>query len=513
MIRKIRAVIPNPKNWADDEGQAFRFWVFSDSGEYCEIRLTTSDFESYNDTLTVAWQPVSAGSINNWPTLAGHQVMAVLPVPGNLNSYTFGARNEFWVFDNAGQVCRIQLQIGKDGSVTDSFTLGGAWHSTARWHSLESHQVATFISSHSMEVDERFARPTFPFDEYYMFDVEGKVAELRIARGDYRDENTSGWRNATGTSISGHKIISSIPVPGNIARVSKTRSAQHWFFDDAGNVRRLKIAFAGDGSIESISPIGEWHDATRDWPSLALPAPVLHIPAPVITVPAGDGTYIVQGGEISGTAEIADDANAVVKIFEGNNEVSQEPAMKVVGKRWTVRLTKTIPTGGHSLSAYVYVGKDYGPASDVRKVSVVALPAPVISVPAENATVSQGALISGTAEVPNEWQAVVKVYKEGLEGEVTADAVIKDGRWETHLLSRSGTGNHQLSAYVFLGTDYGNPSPTRRITVVALPKPVITVPAGDGTYIVQGGEISGTAEIADDANAVVKIFEGNNEVS
>ncbi|MFG2395416.1 hypothetical protein ACGFYF_42265, partial [Streptomyces lavendulae] len=236
----------------------------------------------------------------------------------------------------------------------------------------------------------------------------------------------------------------------------------------------------------------------------------MDLPKPVITTPAIDGVYIApKNAEISGTAGIGNDKKAVVRVFWGETDVSSDPGAVVDGK-WTVYLSNQLPAGDHELKAYVYVDADRGSASDTRKVRVVALPVPVISLPAENSWVVPGASISGTAAgVPDDAHASVQVLDVSDYPPTGLSAEVKDGKWETKLLNRSGV--RELLAQVWIGSGYGPSSDVHHVRVVGAP--VVTVPASDGAYIAQGGEISGTAEIPDDANAVVKIFDGDTEVS
>ncbi|MFG2395405.1 hypothetical protein ACGFYF_42205, partial [Streptomyces lavendulae] len=500
MIRKIRAVIPKPQNWGDAGGLAHRFWVFGDSGEYCEIQLTTSDFESYKNTLTVAWH-----STSDWPTLTGHQVMAALPVPGNYDRYKQDKSNEYWVFDNAGQVCRIKLQIQENGSVKDSFVEpGGAWHSAGGWHSLEGHRVATFVSHHSTEVDERFPRPNFPFDEYWAYDVEGDVASFRINRQDYRDDRGL-WGTEAGGSNPGHKVISSIPVPGNLARINKTRTAEHWLFDDAGNVSRVTYRFDNDGAFISGSA-GEWRDASTEWPSLNYV-----VPAPVITSPAS-GTITGQNQNliISGSANIANSANAVVMIFSGQADISREPG-KVVDGKWSVALKSSLPFGPLSVRAYVSVERRFGPPSGLLHLTVSPT-RPVIQHPVENGPVAQAGTVSGQADAAGLQDAEVRLFEGGSEIS-QQPARIQNGVWKARLKGGLTPGEHSITAFVYsTGTRVGLGSDVRQINVFDVPAPVIVTP-GEGGSIPQGGTVAGNANISNDAGAFVRIFIGNEEVS
>ena len=213
-----------------------------------------------------------------------------------------------------------------------------------------------------------------------------------------------------------------------------------------------------------------------------------------------------QTPPFSGTA--SEETEVVVHVLEGTTEVASASTKAVAGKWSTSTLTKALPSGKHTFSAYATeksgLGNGEGQSEPVEfevntkppEVSIVAPPSPSDSmVPS----------FSGTAS--EETEVVVHVF-EGTTEVANASTKAVGGTWSTSTLSAAlAQGKHKFTAYAIEKSGLGNgegKSNEVSFEVNTLP-PEVSIAAPPSPSKNQTPPFSGMA--SENTEVVVHVFE------
>ena len=231
---------------------------------------------------------------------------------------------------------------------------------------------------------------------------------------------------------------------------------------------------------------------------------------PVVTIaqPATPSNKIMPG--FSGTASEA--TEVVVHVFEGSTEVASATTTAAGGKWSTSTLSKALPEGKHTFTAYAKEKSGLGNGEgESGKVTFEVNTEPPVVTLAQPVTPSNKTepSFSGTASEATE--VVVHVF-EGATEVATAKATASGGKWSTSTLSKAlTTGTFTAVAKEKSGLGNAEGESAKVTFEVNTEPPVVTIvqPATPSNKIMPG--FSGTASEA--TEVVVHVFEGSTEVA
>ncbi len=211
----------------------------------------------------------------------------------------------------------------------------------------------------------------------------------------------------------------------------------------------------------------------------------------------------------SGTA--SEDTEVVVHVFEGTSEVGSVSTTAAGGK-WSVALSKALPSGRHAFTAYATeksgLGNGEGKSATVS--FEVDTEAPSVSIvapasPSKDTTPS----FSGTASEDTE--VVVHVF-EGTSEVGSVSTTASGGKWSAALSKALPSGKHTFTAYATeksgLGNGEGKSATVSFEVDTGAPSVSIVAPASPSKDTTPS--FSGTA--SEDTEVVVHVFEGSTEV-
>ncbi len=232
---------------------------------------------------------------------------------------------------------------------------------------------------------------------------------------------------------------------------------------------------------------------------------------PEVTIGAPSSPTKNTSPGFSGTASEA--TQVVVHVFEGSTEVASASTTASGGKWSTSGLSKALPTGKHSFTAYATevsgLGNAEGRSGEVSfEVNTLPPEVTIGAPPSPSKNTSPG--FSGTATEPT--QVVVHVLEAGTEV-ASATTTASGGKWSTSGLSKAlPTGKHSFTAYATEVSGLGNAegrSGEVSFEVNTLP-PEVTIVGPPPSKNTSPG-FSGTATEA--TQVVVHVFEGTSEVA
>ncbi len=227
------------------------------------------------------------------------------------------------------------------------------------------------------------------------------------------------------------------------------------------------------------------HPAATGMITLEGPADTIPPDAPLVSTPAEGATVNTPRPTISGKAE----AGSTIRVRLGTDVICETTAAG--DGSYTCDLTDDLPVGAVSLSVTATDAAGNQSAATVRNFSVArpTIPAPVVTSPAEGATVNTPRpTISGTAEAG-------RAIRVRLGADVICETTVaQDGSYTCVLTDDLPTGVVSLS--VTAADTMGNESrsTTRSFTVAqpVIPAPVVTSPAEGATVNTPRPTISGT---------------------
>ena len=232
---------------------------------------------------------------------------------------------------------------------------------------------------------------------------------------------------------------------------------------------------------------------------------------PEVTLVEPGPTKSTQPG-FSGTA--SENTEVVVHVFEGATEVATATTTASGGKWSTSGLSKPLPTGKHSFTAYATEKSGLGnePGTSAPVVFEVDTDSPEVTLVGPSAPsndLEPG--FAGTASEPT--QIVVHVF-EGTTEVASASTTASGGKWSTSGLSKAlPAGRHTFKAYATEVSGLGNAegrSNEASFEVDTLPPEVgIAAPPSRSRNTEPG--FSGTASEATEVE--VHVFEGSTEVA
>jgi len=214
----------------------------------------------------------------------------------------------------------------------------------------------------------------------------------------------------------------------------------------------------------------------------------------------------------SGTA--SEENEVKIHVFEGLTEVASATTTATGGKWSTSTLTKVLPEGRHSFTAYATeqssLGNGEGKSPSVTFEVDTEPPAVAIAAPpspSKNTTPT----FTGTASEATE--VVVHVFEGSTEVD-SAQTTAAGGKWSVALAKALPEGKHSFTAYATEKSGIGNlegQSTTVGLEVDTLP-PVVALTEGPpvrSSKLVPS--FAGTA--SEETEVVVHVFEGPNEIA
>ncbi len=234
--------------------------------------------------------------------------------------------------------------------------------------------------------------------------------------------------------------------------------------------------------------------------------------APTVTVVGPTSPSRNQTPSFSGTA--SEGTEVVVHVFEGASEVASVATTASGGKWATGALSKALPAGRHSFTAFATeksgLGNENGKSATVGFEVDTLPPTVTIEAPALVSN-NQSPAFSGTASEGTE--VVVHVF-EGASEVASVATTASGGKWATGALSKAlPAGKHSFTAFATEKSGLGNEngkSATVGFEVDTLP-PTVTIEAPALVSNNQSPAFSGTA--SEGTEVVVHVFEGASEVA
>ena len=344
---------------------------------------------------------------------------------------------------------------------------------------------------------------------------------LGNGEGQSNETNFEVDTNPPTVSIVGPKALSNNTVPAFSGTASENTAVVVHVFEEPGKTEVASVtttAAAGKWSTSTLSkelPSGK-HKFTAyaleksglgnaEGKSETVPFEVNTKP-PEVSIVAPPSPSKNQTPPFSGTA--SEETEVVVHVLEGTTEVASASTKAVAGKWSTSTLTKALPSGKHTFSAYATeksgLGNGEGQSEPVEfevntkppEVSIVAPPSPSDSmVPS----------FSGTAS--EETEVVVHVF-EGTTEVANASTKAVGGTWSTSTLSAAlAQGKHKFTAYAIEKSGLGNgegKSNEVSFEVNTLP-PEVSIAAPPSPSKNQTPPFSGMA--SENTEVVVHVFE------
>ncbi len=213
----------------------------------------------------------------------------------------------------------------------------------------------------------------------------------------------------------------------------------------------------------------------------------------------------------SGSASEA--TEVTVHVFEGSTEVDSGSTMASSGK-WSAALSKALPTGKHSFSAYATEKSGLGNAdgkSEPVSFEVNTNP-PVVSIVVGPKALSNNTSPSFSGSASEATEVTVHVFEGSTEVD-SGSTMASSGKWSAALSKALPTGKHSFSAYATeksgLGNADGKSEPVS--FEVNTEPPVVTIvgpkAASNNTTPLFSGSASEETEVT------VHVFEGSTEVA
>ena len=233
---------------------------------------------------------------------------------------------------------------------------------------------------------------------------------------------------------------------------------------------------------------------------------------PEVTIVAPSSPSNNQEPGFSGTA--GEPTQVVVHVFEGATEVASASTTASGGKWSTSSLSKALPAGKHSFTAFATeksgLGNEAGKSATVPfEVDTLSPEVSIAAPPSPSSNRNPG--FSGTASEPTE--VVVHVF-EGSTEVATASTTASGGKWSTGGLSKElPAGKHGFTAYATevsgLGNEAGKSATVSFEVDTLAPEVSIGKPPSPSNNMEPG--FSGSA--GEPTQVTVHVFEGTTEVA
>jgi hypothetical protein len=335
------------------------------------------------------------------------------------------------------------------------------------------------------------------------FEVDTEAPTLTIAQPRSPSADTTPSFSGT-ASEDGEVVVHVFEGSTEVAQTSTTASRGAWSTTALSSpLPSGKHTFTAYASESSGLGNGEGRSTTVAF-EIDTEAPVVTLSRPPTPSDQTEPTF-------SGTA--SEDTQVVVHVLEGSSEVASVATTAASGS-WSVKLSKPLPSGKHSFTAFATEASGIG-GSEGRSATVsfevdTETPALTLNQPVSPSNKTQPSF-SGTASEAGE--VVVHVF-EGSSEVASVTTATSAGSWSTSPLSRAlPSGKHTFTAFATEESGLGNgegKSASVSFEVNTEP-PAVTLAQPVSPSNKTQPSFSGSASEA--TEVTVHVFEGSSEVA
>src|SRR6201984_3181802 len=241
---------------------------------------------------------------------------------------------------------------------------------------------------------------------------------------------------------------------------------------------------------------------------------------PTVTITKGPAAHSSNTTSAHFEGEASEETNVTVHIKLEGSEVASATTTAAANKWSTSTLSKPLPTGNHTFTAYATeesgIGNGEGESKPPIEFEVDTLP-PTVTItkgPAAHSSNTTSAHFEG--EASEETNVTVHIKLEGSEV-ASATTTAAANKWSTSTLSKPlPTGNHTFTAYATeesgIGNGEGESKPPIEFEVDTLP-PTVTITKGPAAHSSNTTSAHFEGEASEETNVTVHIKLEGSEVA